>query len=323
MNTPPPIPKKGDTFFTINETEALCKKLPSFLSRLMAIIQIIKYILDAKEEEMYDWVLYLPSLKVSQTEKPQFDEIMEATLSIPHNETISKLVEESDERRPSDHNHSNKKRHLMAVIAYMICFGSNPYLGEKFFNKVVISHDWIKSYYGIENRIFTFDPNQSNQPDTYYQEETIQRWNSELNKDLVDLLSKYFIDGDLHIIDQLIPTLFSLVSRITTKGIKATLRSSDGYTYLLSNGKYLLDSSCSIIGVAQQATRNNREDLFLKNLSGNVLEVVSASGKRTDISNNEYKLNEFPLRAGMSISIPRTTSREDAPKCWEVINIET
>ena len=317
MNITPPIPKKGETFFTINETKALSKKLPSFLARLMAIIQIVKYIRDAKEEEMYDWALYLPSWKISQTEKPHFDEIMEATLSIHKNDTVTEQTEDSDDTL-GDCKVSIKKRHLMAVTAYIICFGSNPYLGEKFYNKVIISHDWIKKYFGVEDRIFAFDPSKSNLPDPYYQAETISRWESDLNKDIVELLSKYFIEGNLQIIDKLLPTLFHLVACITTKGIKVTLRSNESYTYLLSNGKYLLDSSYSIIGVALQATRNNREDLFLKNLSGEIMEVFPASGnKRIDKASEE----DFPLRQGMHIAIPRTYVEEEYPKTWEVINI--
>lgn len=287
------------TLFNINELIKLSARLDSLQLRLLVTLQILKYIQHrTSSQELYNWTFDLSDLKVIRSEIPiSLSEKMNLTLSVvPHSFNGDK-----DEILNVD---LDEKRQLMAVVAYMICFRSNPYLGQGFYDKVVISNEWEKDYWGV-NRTFAFSDEDYNRPDGYYQAKTIEFWESLKKTDLIFSLKEYFTGKSKSVIDNILDIIFDMISKLRTcpqTGIKMYL--TDDYNsskFLLTDKKYLLSPSWDIIGQATQKTEKGRSDLYLQNESGAVWEVITASGKKINI----HPGNEMPVRSGMAISIPK------------------
>lgn len=287
------------TLFNINELIKLSARLDSLQLRLLVTLQILKHIHHAtSSQELYNWLFDLVDLKVVNSEEPiDLTEEMRLTLSV-----VSPTINENgNEILNVD---LDEKRQLMAVVAYMICFRSNPYLGQRFYDKVVISHDWEADYW-CANRAFAFGDDDSNRPDGYYQAKTIEFWESLKKTDLISSLKGYFTGKSQAVADNIQEIIFGMISKLRTcpqTGIKMYLTDNRTNTpFLLTDKKYLLDPMMGIIGHATQKTENGRSDLYLNNASGTIWEVITASGKKIDI----HPGKEMPVRSGMAISIPK------------------
>ena len=291
--------KAQSTYYNINQLVELSAALSTLQSRLLTTIRLLTYFrnLDSKEG-YYQWEFDPSGFKIRKPEGNIYlSEEMNQTLTV-FNPTI-----ESDGDTILDLDLADKIQ-LMAVVAYMICFGSNPYLGKRYFEKVVISHEWENKYWGSD-RIFAYGDDVTNRPDGYYQSRTIDLWTSLQKTDLTPTLKDYF-SGDANLTeDQMITIVYGMIAKLKTGqqgGIRMYLRDTwNGCIFLLTDGKYLLDLSYNILGKSTQKKQNGKVELYLHNSSGYVWEVTTNSGKRLDIKPN----GELPLRPGMSIAIPK------------------
>ena len=291
--------KAQSTYYNINQLVDLSATLSTLQSRLLTTIRLLTYFrnLDSKED-YYQWEFDPSGLQIRKPEgKIDLSQEMSQTLTV-FNPTIESEGETILDLDLAD------KRQLMAVVAYMICFGSNPYLGKRFFEKVVISHDWENKYWGLD-RIFAYGDDVTNRPDGYYQSRTIDRWTSLQKTALTSALKDYF-SGDSNLVaDKIINIVYEMIAMLKTcqqGGIKMYLR--DTYydrVFLLTDGKFLLDPYFNIIGKATQKTEKGRMDLYLSNDSKSLWEITTASGNQLVIRSGM----SMPVRAGMSLTIPK------------------
>ena len=291
--------KAQSTYYNINQLVDLSAALSTLQSRLLTTIRLLTYFrnLDSKED-YYQWEFDPSGLQIRKPEgKIDLSQEMSQTLTV-FNPTIESEGDTILDLDLAD------KRQLMAVVAYMICFGSNPYLGKRFFDKVVISHEWENKYWGLD-RIFAYGDDVTNRPDGYYQSRTIDRWTSLQKTALTPTLKDYFSREANFTEDQIITIVYGMIAMLKTcqqGGIKMYLR--DTYydrVFLLTDGKFLLDPYFNIIGKAIQKTVNGLTELYLSNDSELSWELTTASGKQREI----FPGKDMPIRAGMSLTIPK------------------
>lgn len=286
--------------FSINDMCLLSRCLNTLQHRLIATIQILKYIQDVEKiEDLYQWELDITTWKVSRV-KTEINVSYEMAQTVRLFGQDESLYSDASDVQPFI---LDEKRQLMAVIAYMICFGSNPYLGKLYYEKVVITHEWTKNYFGKE-RIFSFDQiNESNYPDLYYQLSTLELWEKPNNADIRMILDSYFAKNHKEAADDILEKAYGLLAKLNTsvnRGIKVLLIDNDLNTsYLLTDGKSLFDTSFNLIGSANQRTENGRIDLYLTNESDACWEVRTVSGNEILIQSGE----KMPLRDGMFIIV--------------------
>ena len=281
--------------FTINNLVDLSSHLNTLQQRLLASLKILKY-LDEKDNLRFE--IDIKTWDVEESNVPENLSIeLKNSLSIfpqfdmPNETTVEELS-------------INKMEFLqtVAVITYMICFGSNPYLGELFYDRVVISDKWLDEYFGY-NRSFSFDSNKQNLPDPFYQERTTQLWNHTLNKDIRNNLEAYFTNKDYKKANDIRKVMYEMLAKLNTspKGPKICLKNDINPDYTLMDGKYFLDSKLNILGKAFMRS-GDRTDICIKNETNYLWEVRTATGKELNIGPNQ----EMPIRKNMVIRIPKT-----------------
>ncbi|MBD5289995.1 MAG: hypothetical protein HDS26_04840 [Bacteroides sp.] len=290
--------KPQSTYYNINQLVELSANLNTLQLRLLSTIHLLKYFLNVdSKKDWYQWVLDPSGFKIKKSEG-----VIDLSPEMRQTLTVFRPTIESEGDTIVDLDLEDK-RQLMAVMTYMICFGSNPYLGTRYFKKVVISHDWEKRYWGPD-RVFAYSDDTINSPDGYYQSRTIDLWSSLQKTELTSALKDYFSGDSGHTADDILPIVYGLISKLKTGlpgGIKMYLKDTFNDTvFLLTDGKLLVDPHYDVIGKATQKTESERVDIYLLNGSKYVWEVTTASGNRLDIRPNK----EFPVRSGMSIAIP-------------------
>ena len=289
--------QKQSSSYNINQLVALSATLQTLQMRLLTTLQILKYINNAESKEsIYQWV-FEPSGFIIK--KPEGIVI----LSDEMEQTLSNLHPMANSEPNKGYYQNDVIRQLNAVITYMICFGSNPYLGQLYYDKVVISHDWERDYWG-KNRIFSYSDDSRNRPDGYYQIRTIELWTSLQKTELAAKLKEYF-DGlvensSVDILSLIYDTLSNL-NTAPKSDKKMYLKDGSDTVFLLVDGKYLLDSDYNIIGKATLKVSNGRTDLHLTNETNEVWELTTASGKSKDVQSGD----SMPVRSGMAIKIPK------------------
>lgn len=287
--------KKQSPCYNINQLVALSATLPTLQMRLLATLQILKHINNPESKErIFQWVFVPSCLIIRKPEKT-------VTLSSEMEQTLS-IFSPMD---TSDFYQCDiVTQQMNAVIAYMICFGSNPYLGQLYYDKVVISHDWERDYWG-KNRIFSYGNDRSNRPDGYYQLRTIELWTSLQKTELTAKLNRYFdgfVENNSVDISSIIYDTISKLNTSPKSDKKIYLKDGSDTVYLLVDGKYLLDSDYNIIGRATLKIENGRTDLHLSNETKEMWELTTASGKLKNIQPGIA----IPVRSGMTIKIPKT-----------------
>ena len=202
--------KAQSNYYNINQLVELSSNLNTLQLRLLATIQLLKYFknLDS-QEDYYQWEFNPSDFKIRKSEGGiVLSEEMCQTLNV----FKPTLKSEGDTILDLE---SDNKLQLMAVVTYMICFGSNPYLGKRYFDKVVISHEWEKKYWGTD-RVFAYADDDTNRPDGYYQSRTIDLWSNLQKSDLISTLKDYFSKYSNSVANHLITIVYGMISKMKT-----------------------------------------------------------------------------------------------------------
>lgn len=182
------IDKVPSRWYNINQLLDLSKNLKFLQGRLLSTLIILKYLRGDKdniEKDLCNWEFNPTDFKIRRSDEQVVlsEELRHAMQIFP-----SEMYQGEAVKLALD---IQREKQIMAVITYMICFGSNPYLGKGYYEKVVISHEWEQHYFG-KGRIFAYSKDSLNKPDEYYQRRTINLWKFLENSQLSQLLIECF-----------------------------------------------------------------------------------------------------------------------------------
>lgn len=195
--------------------------------------------------------------------------------------------------------------HSLIVELFTICFGTNPYLGRKFYQKALLNQSTLEHLF-VSDRQFVFAPAGSNYPDPHYQSVVTALWDSEAFEQLQRLMKAYFIDGIQHTVDDFNAAIWECLSLIAFGNSQITHIEFEGFGfYALSAGKKLIDPQThTLLGESLVLTSPDLHGrLGLKNMSTIAWQLTTPSGKCHTIENSENSKNTFPLNSGMRCQI--------------------
>lgn len=192
------------------------------------------------------------------------------------------------------------KIHSLAVVLFMVCFGSNPYLGSRFYAEPLLDDKNLKKLF-LTDRLFIFAPDKSNYPDLQYQSQPIALWARESMRQIRQLMEDYFVEGcgfELEVLKHQLWTTLSSIAFANSPIIQINFMNFGKYA--LSAGKKLISPvGHQLLGETFMADGV----LKLRNLSAHDWDLTSYSGRMHTISNQQGKGNSFPLKPGMNCRI--------------------